>query len=202
MPKGFPLTDADQARRRREIFKTAGHLLLKKGFTETSMREIAAAAGVGKSTLYDYFPSKDEILVSVFQEEMEKLTNRARAIAGQRTGVPEKLYQIMQLHLNFLMDKKNQFLRLSAQLERLNQESQRRVQAKRYAYQDLLRDVVAQGIAEGSLRQVDPALTAKVLLALMMPLLFTSRPAGTPQAMLAEAMSIVMNGIKTGVGAH
>ena len=198
MPKGFPLTDEEQARRRREIFEAAGRLLLKKGFNETSMREIATVAGVGKSTLYDYFPTKDDILVLVFQEELEKLIRRATAIATQRNGVPEKLYQIMQMHLDFLMANKNHFLRLSMQLERLNQASQRRVQEKRYAYQDLLRDVIAQGIADGSLRQINPTITAKVLLALMMPVLFTSRPVGTPQAMLLESMSIVMDGIRTG----
>ncbi len=200
MPKGIPLTGEEQLRRRREIFKTAGRLLLKKGFNETSMREIAAAAGIGKSTLYDYFPTKDDILVLVFQEALEELTRRAAVIAGQQNSVPEKLYQIMHLHLDFLVTNKNHFLQLSTQLERLNKSSQQRVQKKRYAYQDLLQTVIAQGVAEGSLRRVDPTITAKVLLALMMPVLFTSRPAGTPQEMLDAAMSIVMDGIKAGAG--
>jgi AcrR family transcriptional regulator len=55
MPKGIPLTEEEQARRRKEIFHASVHLFLSKGFNETSMR-IAEAAGIGKSTLYDYFP--------------------------------------------------------------------------------------------------------------------------------------------------
>ena len=35
-------------------------LFLTQGFPETSMREIAVAAGMGKSSLYDYFPTKPE----------------------------------------------------------------------------------------------------------------------------------------------
>ena len=53
---------------------------MEKGFTETSMREIAKAAGVGKSTLYDYYKSKDEIMVSYFAEEIKKITVRAEEI--------------------------------------------------------------------------------------------------------------------------
>ena len=60
MPKGIPLTEEEVAKRRHEIFHQVLKILLKKGFQETSMREIAEAAGLGKSTLYDYFKTKDK----------------------------------------------------------------------------------------------------------------------------------------------
>ena len=66
MPKGIPLTEEEQANRRHEIFHKVVHVFAKKGFHETSMREIAASAGLGKSTLYDYFKTKDEILLYFF----------------------------------------------------------------------------------------------------------------------------------------
>ena len=72
MPKGIPLTQEEQQRRRKEIFSASAGLFLEKGFTETSMREIAHAAGVGKSTLYDYFSSKEEILVFYFGDQIEE----------------------------------------------------------------------------------------------------------------------------------
>ena len=70
MPKGIPLTDEEHARKRQEIFDASVHLFLNKGFNETSMREIAAAAGIGKATLYDYFKTKDDILLSFFEREI------------------------------------------------------------------------------------------------------------------------------------
>ena len=76
MPKGIPLTEEEQQRRRKEIFDASVHLFLEKGFNETTLREIAEAAGIGKSTLYDYFKSKDEILVSYFENEIQKITDR------------------------------------------------------------------------------------------------------------------------------
>ena len=78
MPKGIPLTDEEQLRRRKQIFTASVHLFLEKGFNETSIREIAVAAGIGKSTLYDYYKSKDEILVSYFANEIVVITSTPR----------------------------------------------------------------------------------------------------------------------------
>src|SRR5512147_2025363 len=81
MPKGIPLTEEEQAKRRHEIFHQVVNVSLKKGFQETPMREIAEAAGLGKSTLYDYFKTKDEILVYYFEDELDDLTTEAQRIA-------------------------------------------------------------------------------------------------------------------------
>src|SRR5512138_2753562 len=89
MPKGIPLTEEEQARRRKEIFHASVHLFLNKGFNETSMREIAEAAGIGKSTLYDYFRTKDEILLSFVEDEIQRLTEQTKEIAKQEVGAQE-----------------------------------------------------------------------------------------------------------------
>mgnify|MGYP000462469943 CR=1 FL=1 len=79
MPKGIPLTEEEQANRRHEIFHKVVNVFLKKGFHETSMREIAESAGIGKSTLYDYFKTKDDILLYFFEDQLNDLTDAARA---------------------------------------------------------------------------------------------------------------------------
>ena len=145
MPKGIPLTEEEQQRRRKEIFDASVHLFLEKGFHETSMREVAKAAEVGKSTLYDYFKSKDEILVSYFEDEIVKITQRAQEIMQQDHGVTEKLKKIMLMHMKYLVENKHTFLKLSVESQRLSIESQGQIQAKRHAYQDIgQHDVAAE----------------------------------------------------------
>jgi AcrR family transcriptional regulator len=80
MPKGIPLTESEIDRRRHEIFHSSVALILKQGFAGTSMQEIARSAGVGKSTLYDYFPIKDHVLLFMFEEELDLLQAQEEGI--------------------------------------------------------------------------------------------------------------------------
>src|SRR5512135_135339 len=102
MPKGTPLTEQEQMRRRHEIFGTSVKLFLKNGFQETSMREIAEEAGIGKSTLYDYFPTKDDILAWGVEDELMDLTAAGREIADMHLPAVDRLRKIMKNHVNVL----------------------------------------------------------------------------------------------------
>ena len=196
MPKGIALTEESQTCRRNQIFEAAIHLFIEQGFLETSMREIAQAAGMGKSTLYDYFKTKDDILVFYFEAGLKEMTQSAKTICQKDIPANEKIRQIMLAHLEYLLANKKDFLKLSLEVQRLNMESQLRLQASRHAYQDVLCKLVEAGIAEGSFRQVDPLMAMRMILSALTPVIFTTRPTGTPQDMLATALDILFRGIK------
>jgi AcrR family transcriptional regulator len=60
-------------------------LFLEKGFDQTSMTEIAAECGVGRTTLFRYFPSKADILWGAFDLHLRRL---AQILAVQPEGLP------------------------------------------------------------------------------------------------------------------
>jgi AcrR family transcriptional regulator len=196
MPKGIPLTEEEQANRRHEIFHKVVHVFTKKGFHETSMREIAEAAGVGKSTLYDYFKTKDEILLYFFEDQFNDLTEAARKIVLQTLSADERLRQVMSSHMEFLQANKSLFMKLTLEAQRLKLESQKQIQERRHAYQDLVCGLIEEGIREGAFRKVDPLLAARMLINTMAPVVFTSRPTGTPQEMTEETMDIFLKGLQ------
>ena len=196
MPKGIPLTEEEIDRRRHEIFHSSVALILKQGFAGTSMQEIADAAGVGKSTLYDYFPTKDHVLLFVFEEELDVFQAQAADLAAQAMPVQEKLIQILEAHLEYLLNNKNFFIELSTQVMQLGQAGQQRIMKKRYAYQDLLRAVLEQGVREGVFRPVNTRLATRALIEAMEVLVYTTRPTGTPREMLADVLDIFMHGIQ------
>ncbi len=196
MPKGIPLTEEEQANRRHEIFHKVVHVFAKKGFHETSMREIAASAGLGKSTLYDYFKTKDEILLYFFEDQVNELTEAAQRIALQNIAADERLRQVMKTHLEFLQANKSLFMKLLLDAQRLKLESQKQIQEQRHAYQDLIRGLIEEGVREGTFRKVDPLLAARMLINNLAPVVYTSRPTGTMQEMMEEAMDIFLKGIE------
>ncbi len=196
VPKGIPVTDEEHTTRKREIFNAALHLFLEQGFHETSMRAIAEAAGMGKSSLYDYFRTKDEILLFVLEEETALLTARTEALAAAHAPPDVRLQQIMAMHLDFMLANRKLLLRLGAEAQRLKPASLQRIQAQRYAYQDRVARVIEEGIAQGCFRAVNPLNAARLLINTLLSVLYTTRPTGTPHAMLAEAIDIFLGGLK------
>jgi len=196
MPKGIALTEEAQQQRRKEIFSASVHLFIEKGFTETTMREIATAAGIGKSTLYDYYQSKDEILTSYYENELRRITERAQKISQKDLSNIEKLSEIMYMHLEYLMENKDYFWKLSIESQRLSAESQEKIQKKRHFYQDMLQTIIEEGIRSGEFGSINATLAARSIFTLLSIAAFTSRPTGTPQEMLNDILAIFFEGIR------
>ncbi len=196
MPKGIPLTTEEQEKRRHEIFHQVVNVFLKNGFQETSMREIAEAAGLGKSTLYDYFKTKDEILLYYFEDQLNDLTEAAQQIVRQKETADRRLRQVTRMHMELLLANRNLFMKLSMEAQRLKPETQKRLQQKRHTYQDLLRSLIEEGIREGAFRKVDALLAARLLITSMVPALLTTRPSGTPEEMVKATLDIFFKGIE------
>jgi len=60
------------------ILAAARRCYLRDGFAGTGMRDVAAEAGVARSTLYRYFPGRDDLLVATVKREMEALNRKIR----------------------------------------------------------------------------------------------------------------------------
>lgn len=73
-----------------QILQAALQCFLAKGFHQTSMRDIAQAAGVSLGNLYNHFPGKEAIILAVAVAESEELApmlQRLAAADGERTQV-------------------------------------------------------------------------------------------------------------------
>lgn len=74
------------AETRERLFRVALDLFARKGFTETTVEDITEAADVGKGTFFNYFPSKDHILLAFGEMQLGKLD--AAVAEARRTGEP------------------------------------------------------------------------------------------------------------------
>jgi AcrR family transcriptional regulator len=71
MPRGR--RERRTAETRERLFRAALDLFAKKGFLETTVEDITEAADVGKGTFFNYFPSKDHILLAFGEMQLAKL---------------------------------------------------------------------------------------------------------------------------------
>lgn len=71
---------------RERLFRAALQLFAQKGFIETTVEDITDAADVGKGTFFNYFPSKDHILLAFVEMQLGKL--EAAIELARQTGEP------------------------------------------------------------------------------------------------------------------
>jgi AcrR family transcriptional regulator len=71
---------------RERLFRAALELFAQKGFVETTVEDITEAADVGKGTFFNYFPSKEHILLAFGEMQRSKL--EAAIEMAQKTGEP------------------------------------------------------------------------------------------------------------------
>jgi AcrR family transcriptional regulator len=90
-------TSASDRRSRRSIelrerlFRAALNLFAKKGFAETTVEDITNAADVGKGTFFNYFPSKDHILLAFGEMQLGKLQSAVEEARQSDTPMPQFL---------------------------------------------------------------------------------------------------------------
>ncbi|XVU21603.1 TetR/AcrR family transcriptional regulator [Actinoplanes sp. CA-054009] len=73
------LRELKKARTRRLIADTAARLFAERGYEQVTVSEIARAAEVAEQTLYNYFPSKELLVVDRERELRERLTELIRS---------------------------------------------------------------------------------------------------------------------------
>ncbi|MDR1328429.1 MAG: TetR/AcrR family transcriptional regulator [Oscillospiraceae bacterium] len=198
MPKGIMLTPEQQAERREEIVGVALRLIEETGFPKTSMREIAASANMGKSSLYDFFKTKDEILVYAVEKKTEEIIQKVHGIIAGESSPEQRLRKIMLNHLGVPKRYRTALMWLNTESDYLEEEYRERLRAVRYAYQDMIKSVIENGVAAGVFRETDADLMARLLINSVLSILYTSRPSADPEKMLDETMNIFLHGIMTG----
>ena len=82
--------------RREEILLAALQAFGEKGIYNSRIEEVAAAAGIGKGTVYEYFRSKEELISAALRYEMETFANAVKNSADREGSVRDKLKAMVE----------------------------------------------------------------------------------------------------------
>jgi AcrR family transcriptional regulator len=99
----MPRKPAEQTRR--QILEAAYESFYRKGFTRSSVDEIAAAAEITKRTLYHHFESKDQLLAAVLETQHGLSLSRIRKYEEKYLGNAEKFISVLFTELGKWSEK-------------------------------------------------------------------------------------------------
>jgi TetR/AcrR family fatty acid metabolism transcriptional regulator len=183
MPSAVPLTEpAAPSRRRRTaraaagarppargdtrdlILRAAIQVFAERGFFGAQVADVARVAGVAAGTVYLYFRSKDDLLVSIFERVMTEALEEGRAALAGITDPIEQLRRLARLHLARVGRDRDLTVVFQVELRQSTKFMERFSTTKLREYLGRIRDAVAAGQASGVIRaEVNPTLAAKML---------------------------------------
>jgi len=96
------IREQKKAETRMAITAAAVELFSEKGFTKTSIGDIAAKAGIGKATVYTYFATKSDIFLTYCDDELEEAFADLRRNKLNEAGLLDQLTEFFMLKFNFI----------------------------------------------------------------------------------------------------
>jgi AcrR family transcriptional regulator len=169
----------------------AAELFALQGYHATSTRAIAEALGVPKGTFYHHFPNKEDLLLRICQESLERIT---RAASDAVDGVSDPLGRLQALihaHTRTMLRDQALHTTMLAELRSLSAENRAQVIQLRDAYAAMIRSAIddcqSADLLEGD---PDPHLAALLLLNMLNWTIFWYRDGGaqTPDQ-IADAIT-------------
>jgi TetR/AcrR family fatty acid metabolism transcriptional regulator len=91
-----------RADKHQRIIRAAVKVFAQKGFYQAKVSEIARAAGVADGTIYLYFQNKDDILISLFEQEMAGILSSMKQALEQTPDPAGKLAAFAHTHLRLM----------------------------------------------------------------------------------------------------
>ena len=138
------------------IVEAAKNLFQQFGLTKTTMEDIARSIGRGKSSLYYYYPTKEDIFEAVVLKEKLSIIKETKTEILKATTAEDKL-RTFALTINRALKKRSILLNI------INSEAgddfcMHRVFKKKYdtIELDLLRSIISFGIETGEFKNLDP----------------------------------------------
>jgi len=175
-----------------KVRAAATSLFARSGYASVSMREIAGAIGVQAGSLYNHFPTKQDLLRDLLTEHMEGLITAFEAERIEVLPPAEALKAFVRFHLRYHHDRADEVFLASMELRSLEPQNFAEVENLRRRYEGFLRDILSAGSAAGVFRIEDVPIATMAIIAMLTGMTVWYRTDGRLPLTRIEAIYIGM----------
>jgi len=149
--------------KRERILAAATRAFARHGFFAAQVADVARAAGVASGTVYLYFRSKDDLLISLFERTMRTAISEGRQVLGVTAAPEERLRLIAKLHLSRLGADRDLAIVFQVELRQTTKFMERFSATYLREYLGVIREVISDGQRTGAFRSgLNPTVAAKI----------------------------------------
>jgi AcrR family transcriptional regulator len=158
-----------RADRRQQILRVATEIFSRNGFRGTTLRQLAKRAGISEATIYQHFPSKEALYDAILEQRMD---NSRHLFFPRQAAESKQDRELMNTLIeNFLHEQAtdNSFLRmlLFSALEG-HDLARKFVTGHMRKFYRFLSTYLSQRMDDGALKPMDPQLTARLLMGMVL----------------------------------
>ncbi|KXP04870.1 TetR/AcrR family transcriptional regulator [Tsukamurella tyrosinosolvens] len=210
MTETFGVDAAAHEAARTTILDVAAEVFQQQGFSRATIDDIAEGIGATKGRVYYYFRSKFDIYLAVYEHGMRLVRDAVEPLAeGPGTG-RDRLIAMCEAHAENLMSNLSYHNAIHQGIHRRTTPALKARQAQqlaelnriRHDYETMFRRVVIDGVSDGTLRDEDPQLTARMLLSSLNSIdsWFSTRPGQSAEELrdlAARITSMLISGLES-----
>mgnify|MGYP006278965419 FL=1 len=138
---------------RTNIINTAIKLFAEKGFSETSMSQIAKTADVGKGTIYWHFDSKEDLFLSIIKEKGEAYFKKALELEKSEMEAADIIYQYIEDRIEFIENNYDVARMLISNSDVINREFKEMMEDSHKQIIAVLEKAIQKGMEKGNFSQ-------------------------------------------------
>jgi len=150
--------------KRERILEAAIKVFAAEGFYNAKVSQIAHEAGVADGTIYLYFKSKDDLLINLFEDRMERVNANLREALDTESTAVARLKRIVKLHLELVEQNRDMAEVISVELRQSSKFIREYSNPKFAEFLRTIAGAVVEGQRTGELRTgIDPYVFARAL---------------------------------------
>ncbi|MFD1546083.1 TetR/AcrR family transcriptional regulator [Nonomuraea guangzhouensis] len=150
--------DAGLAPTEQRLMDAARALFATKGYSAVGIREIAREASLTIGSLYHYASSKEDLFLKLMRRNYESATRSAREAATSGSTPAERLANLVRAHVTLEVSDSNVWRLNRSELEVISTEARAELVALRDEFEQIWRQLIEDGVADGSFTPDDPVL--------------------------------------------
>ena len=149
------MTQQRRAEKEEQLLKAATHLFKEKGYHNTSMQDLADAVGMQKGSLYYYIEGKDELLRRLMERATSFMATQIDEVYASDLPPARKLRWALEDHAVTMMEHLDLVAIYLHEYRNLPPKRMAEALAVRKHYEQVLMQIVEDGIASGEFRAVN-----------------------------------------------
>lgn len=163
-----PRTDAGRGESTRDaLFEAAKELFREYGYARVSHADITAEAGIGRTTFYEYFTSKEDLLVQLVERDLPALIDEILGSVDAALPPDIRLRELTVRVVEFV-GTDHIGLILHTEVPKLSLESQAAIAKSHNGLATEFMDIYRSGVSRGLFREMPPMLAGRLIESTMM----------------------------------